>query len=126
MALLRPQTIQTPNGERLVVIPEKQYERLLEAAEDAADGRAADRAMAALESGEDELIPSEMVDRLLARESPVLVWRQYRGMTPTALAKAAKVSLKRLAAIETGSRPAGLATRNALAKALRIDLEDLD
>ncbi len=34
-----------------------------------------------LDHGEDELIPSEVVEQLLAGEHPLKVWREYRGLT---------------------------------------------
>ena len=46
------------DGKRLeVVMPVEEYERLVEALEDLQDARAADETRAAIERGEDELIP---------------------------------------------------------------------
>ena len=84
--------ITTPGGEELVLLPKDEYERLVEAAEDLADIAAYDEAMRKLAAGEDELIPSEIVDRLLfSDESPVRVWRDHRGLTVKELAEAAGI-----------------------------------
>lgn len=46
------------NGKRVeVILPVEEYDRLLEALEDFEDARAADETRAAIERGEDELIP---------------------------------------------------------------------
>ncbi len=52
------------DGERVgVILDVEEYERLLEAAEDLADLRAADEALREIESGEDEVIPLEQAVR---------------------------------------------------------------
>ena len=40
-----------------------------------------DRFTAAVEKGEEELVPHEIVARLAAGESPIKVWREYRNFT---------------------------------------------
>lgn len=118
--------ITTPGGEELVLLPKDEYERLVEAAEDLADIAAYDEAMRKLAAGEDELIPSEIVDRLLfSDESPVRVWRDHRGLTVKELAEAAGISASYLSQIETGSREGTLETMARIARALRVDLDDL-
>jgi hypothetical protein len=37
-------------------------------------------------AGEEELVPSDVVERLLAAENPIRVWRTHRGLTSAALA----------------------------------------
>ena len=96
------QIIVTPSGDRMVVLPEEEYSILLEAAEDAADGEAIARFEKRLAAGEEEFIPAEYVNRLLDRENPVLVWREFRGMTSKQLAEAAGIT----ALIFRRSRPA--------------------
>ncbi len=119
------QFINTPDGRRLAVLPEDEFERLTERAEDAADIAAYDAARAALEAGTDELIPGEMVKRLLAGENPVRVWRAHRCLTVAELAVRAGVSRSYLSKIETGRREPTLSTVKALAAALGVDPADL-
>lgn len=73
----------------------------------------------------EEAVPIELVDRLNAGENPIKVWREYRGMTATALADAAKIGKGYLSQLERGSRRGPVATLQRLAEALRIDIDDL-
>ena len=109
----------------MIVIPLAEYHRLPECAEDIADIEAYDRAKARLASGEDELIPSGMVDRMLDGENAVQVWREYRGITTKALAAAAGVSALYLSQIEAGKREGSIATMKKLAAALKVTVDDL-
>jgi DNA-binding XRE family transcriptional regulator len=119
------QVIDTPGGERMVVLPLKDYEQLCAAAEDLADIRAYDKAKQHLEAGTDELIPAEFGDRILDGESPVRVWREYRGLSIKQLAASANVSAAYLSQIEGGSRNGSLSTMKALAKGLSLNIDDL-
>ena len=119
------QVIDTPGGERMVVLPLKDYEQLCAAAEGLSDVRAYDRAKEHLEAGTDELIPAEFGDRILDGESPVRVWREYRGLSIKQLAASAHISAAYLSQIEGGSRDGSLSTMKALAKSLSLDVDDL-
>ena len=94
-------------------------------AEDLADVRAYDQAKAELASGEDELVPAEVVARLSAGEHPLRVWREHRGLTQEALAAAAGVGKSHVSRIESGRKTGTLDTLRRLAAALRVDLDDL-
>ena len=52
------------------------------------DVMAYDAAKARLARGEDELVPLDLTERRLGGESPVKIWRESRGLTQEALAKA--------------------------------------
>jgi len=119
------QFIDTPGGERMVVLPLKEYEKLCKAAEDLADIQAFDEVKHNLENGQDELIPAEFADRILDGENPVRVWREFRCMSIKKLAEKAKISAAYLSQIEGGSREGSLTTMKALAKALSLALDDL-
>lgn len=119
------QVIVTPNGDRMVVMPEAAFERLREAAEMADDIKAYDEAKRRLAAGEDELVPSEMVDRILAGESTVRVWREHRGLTAGALAAKAGIAQSYLSQIETGKREGTVSTMKKIAAALGVALDDL-
>jgi DNA-binding XRE family transcriptional regulator len=84
-----------------------------------------DAAKARLESGQDEVVPFEIAKRRLACESPVKIWREHRGITQEALAKASQVSRPMIAAIETGHKKGGIGTLKKLALALAVDLGNL-
>ena len=121
----KPAIVTTPRGERLAVIPEADYRRLAEAAEDLADISAGARAKKRLAQGRDELIPAEFADRILDGENPVRVWREFRGLTVKALAAKAGIRPAFLSQIETGAREGSVATLKALARALRLTLDDV-
>lgn len=122
---MNAQTIVTPAGERLVLIPEAEYAALIQAAEDAADNAAFDRIEKRLASGEEELIPSDIVDRLLDGENRVRVWREHRGMSPKQLAEKAGIARPFLSQIETGRREGTVDTLRKIADALSLTIDDL-
>lgn len=119
------QIIKTPAGEELAILPRADYDRLVARAEDASDIRAGAEARARITAGADELVPLDIAGRLLEGESPVRVWREHRGMTMAALAGAAGISAAYLSQIEGGKREGTLSTMAAVAKALRVSLDDL-
>jgi DNA-binding Xre family transcriptional regulator len=119
------QIIETPQGERLAVLPMAEYERLQEAAEMLEDVRAYDEAKRRLEAGEDELLPHEFVVRMVEGESPIRVWRDYRGLKVRKLAEAAGISAPYLSQIESGEREGSFDTMRRIAEALKVSLDDL-
>src|SRR3546814_3910213 len=72
----------------MVTIPQAEYDRLREAAEDLADLRAYDGVKAALVAGDEELVPADYAKRLIAGESPLRVWRELRGLSQVGLGTA--------------------------------------
>ncbi len=120
-----PQIVTTPSGERLVVIPEAEYETLLAAAEDAADTAAVEAFRRKLAAGDEEPIPAAIVDRILGGESRIRVWRDHRGLTSAALAEKAGITQAFLSQIETGKRDGTIDTLRRIAAALRVSLDDL-
>lgn len=118
------QFIETETG-RLAVLPEAEYRRLAEAAADAADAAVIDRFRERLAAGEEELVPADIVNRLLAGDNPVRVWREHRGLTARALAEAAGLTPAFLSQIEGGQRDGSFETMRKLAAALRVALDDL-
>jgi len=109
----------------MITIPVEEYEALKEAREDLADLRAYDRAKAALDSGQDELVPAEVVARLLAGESPVRVWREYRELSQVRLGSLSGVNRVQIADIEAGRAKGSVDTLKRLASALDVGLDDI-
>jgi DNA-binding XRE family transcriptional regulator len=122
---MKVQIIEKNGRPEWAVIPYPEYERLVALAEDQADVRAYDQAKAELASGEDELVPAEVVARLSAGEHPLRVWREHRGLTQEALATAAGVGKSYVSQIESGRKTGTLDTLRRLAAALGVDLDDL-
>ncbi len=108
-----------------VTLRRADYEALLEALEDAADIAALRAAEAAVECGQSELLPIEMVERILAGDHPLRVWRSHRGMTAHQLAEAAKLAPSYVSEIERGKKPGSFDAMARLARALRVTMEDL-
>jgi DNA-binding XRE family transcriptional regulator len=119
------QIITTPAGDRLVVLPEADYEALVAAAEDAADIATVRRFKERLASGEEELVPAAIVDRLVAGENAIRVWREHRGLSASSLAEKAGIAQAFLSQIETGKRDGTVTTLKKIADALSVTVDDL-
>lgn len=115
------QTITTQSGETLVVIPLSEYESLI----DKADITSAEKVKADIASGRDELVPADVVNRLLAGEDPVKVWREHRGLSAKVLAIKSQISPPYLSEIESGKKDGSLSVMRKIADALDVDLDDL-
>jgi DNA-binding Xre family transcriptional regulator len=72
-----------------------------------------------------DALPVALVERLLAGESLVRIWRGHRGMSGRALAKSAGIDPAYLSQIETGKKPGSVKALRALARALDVTVEDL-
>lgn len=122
---MNTQIITTPAGDRLVVLPEADYEALVAAAEDAADIATVRRFKERLASGEEELVPATIVDRLVAGENAIRVWREHRGLSASSLAEKAGIAQAFLSQIETGKRDGTVTTLKKIADALAVTVDDL-
>jgi DNA-binding XRE family transcriptional regulator len=110
------------NGERkYAVVAIADYERLVEAEEMLADVRAYDAA----KSRAGEQLPLAVADRILAGESEVRVFREYRGLTQAELADAAGISIPYLSQIEARRRRPSTAVLRRLAQRLGVTIDDL-
>ncbi|CAN5513831.1 helix-turn-helix transcriptional regulator [soil metagenome] len=115
------QTITTPNGETLVVLPLAEYEALV----DQADIARADKIVTDIAEDRDELVPADVVKRILEGESKVRVWRTHRGMSARDLAAAAGLSAPYISEIESGKKEGSISVMKKIAEALKVDLDDL-
>jgi DNA-binding XRE family transcriptional regulator len=118
-------TFRTPSGDEMVVLPRTEYDRLLDAAEMAADVAAYDEAQRAFAAGEEEYIPLETVKRMIDGENPIRVWREHRGMSLPELAKRASISKGYLSHIENNQRSASVGKLQLIAAALNLTLDDI-
>jgi DNA-binding XRE family transcriptional regulator len=108
-------------GQRFVLVPEKTYERMIEDLDDLDDIRAYDRAVAKPLT----FVPSALVDRILAGESPIRVWREHRGLTQQQLADKAGLSKPYVSQIESKARVPSLDAMKRIATALGTDVDAL-
>ncbi len=109
----------------MITIPLDEYKRMQAAVDDLADLRAYDRSMADIAAGRDEHIPAEFVRRIIAGESQLRVWRDYRGLTQSGLARASGVNRVQIADIEAGHKSGSVDTVRKLAEALGLAVDDL-
>ncbi|PEQ10604.1 transcriptional regulator [Novosphingobium sp. PC22D] len=109
----------------MISISLEEYRSLKGAAEELADLQAYDRAVAQLANGNEELLPAEFVKRMLSGGSPLRVWREFRGLTQTALAEASSVNRVQIVDIESGRKSGSIETVKKLADALGITLDEL-
>ena len=109
----------------MITIPLDEYKRMQAAVEDLADLQAHDRVMADLAAGREERVPALYVRRMIAGESPLRVWRSYRGLTQSALARTSGVNRVQIADIEAGRKNGSVETVRKLADALGVAVDDL-
>ena len=121
----KPQIIRTPAGEEMVVLSRAEYEALLDVVEVIEDAAAAERSLARIASGEEELISESELDDYLAAPTPLAFWRKKRGSTAEVLAERAGLSPACFLEIEGGQRPSTSIELRKLADTLKISVDDL-
>lgn len=98
------QTITTPAGEQMVVMPRSEYDALIaqrdEAFEDGADAAAFDAAMNAMQP--QDILPADITAAILKGKGRVRAYREWRGLELAALAKAVELTEQHLSQIEAG------------------------
>jgi DNA-binding Xre family transcriptional regulator len=109
-----------------VVLRRADYEALLRQVEDAVDAAQLREAEARVAAGEDEYVPIELTRRLMTGEVPVRAWREHRGLSARALADRAGISAAYHSQIETGKKPGSFDAMAKLARALGVEIEDLE
>lgn len=107
------------------VIPYDEYRALMERLEWLEDLRDSEAFEAKLARGDEEVIPAEVVGRLVEGESPVKVWREYRGLTQEDLGGQVGLSGSYLSQIESGKREGTVRVYATLARTLGVDVDDL-
>ena len=84
-----------------------------------------DSAKAALERGDDDIIPGEVVYAILDGENAIKVWRDYRGLSQQEVAEQTGISVSYLSQLEKNRRKSSLNVLNVIAKVLCISLESI-
>ncbi|WP_275784010.1 helix-turn-helix domain-containing protein [Pararhizobium gei] len=123
-----PVSFTTPNGEEMVLLSRSDYNMLIkqsELVEDLEDLLAVKAYESRVAAGEEERVPAEFVDRLINGEHPVRVWREFRGLSAKDLAAAAGISTAYISEIETGKKEGSISVLKAIARVLRLDLDDV-
>ena len=108
------------------VLRRRDYDALIKAYENAADALALAEVRAREAAGDAEYVPVELTERIFVDgEHPVRVWREHRGLTLAALAKESGIAQSYVSEIEHGKKPGSVRALAALARVLRVDIEDL-
>lgn len=119
------QIIERDGKPEWAILPYEDYLHLIEQAELLEDIRDFDTISAAIERGDEELIPADVVNAILDGQNPIKVWREYRSLTQQQLADAVQISKPYLSQIETGKRTGTTDVLAAIAKALDVSLEQI-
>jgi DNA-binding XRE family transcriptional regulator len=106
-----------------VVVPYDEYQALRAAAEDASDSVALARFARRHGKRLEETVPAAVLDRMLAGEPALRVWRQHRSMSAAALAAAVGVTRAHVSKLENGKGDPSISLLRKLAKVLNVDLE---
>lgn len=109
-------------GREFVTMDARAYDALAAAAEDAEDARLAALSAAA---PDDDLIPGEVVHRIVRGESPLRVWREHRGLKAVEVARRADINQSYYSQLENGKREGSVATLARLAAVLDVLVDDL-
>ena len=125
---MKAQTITTPSGEELVVLPRSDYDALVAAAEarddeDAEDVAVYDQRKADLAAGVDARLPPEVSARMLRGESLLKALRNTRDVTQMHLAFKTGLGQGYLSDLESGRRKGTPETLKAIATALDVPAE---
>ena len=115
------QIIKKSGKPEYAVLPYKEYEKLLQLAEDAEDIRALLKAA----KHDGERFPHAFVKELINSQQPLPVWRKYRGLSQQELADSSGVAQAYIAQIESGKKEGSIKTLKKIATALSITLDDL-
>lgn len=114
------QKFRTPDGTAMVILPEHEYDDLL----DEIEGLRAKEVLQRLASGEEETLTAEETARALDMH-PVRFWREKRNLSQKALAELAGMPQSGLSQIESGRRGMRASTALRLAQALGVRTTDL-
>jgi DNA-binding XRE family transcriptional regulator len=119
------QILETNGKPAFAVLSYAEYKALRELADDADDAAALLRFAKRYSKGDVETVPIAVVDRLLAGESPLRVWREHRGMTAAKLAAEVDITPAHVSKLESGKGEPSVSLLKKLAKVLAVQLEDL-
>ena len=108
----------TLDGKDFVILSREDYEDLVDVSE-------ANKISERIRSGEEELVPSEIVNALIDGANPVRVWRNHRAITARELARRTELSAAYISEIETGKKDGSLSSMKKIATVLGVDLDDL-
>ncbi|WP_421758793.1 helix-turn-helix domain-containing protein [Devosia sp.] len=108
MTTITPQTFIAPGGEEMVILTRAEYDALCDLAadaeEDAADASVYAVRKAALERGDDTVLPAEVSAAIHRGASRLKAIRKWRGKSQVEVAEALGIAQSYLSALEGGDR----------------------
>ncbi len=119
------QIIKKEGEPEYAVVPIDDFKRLRDAAESLEDAGDIEKFRARLAAGNEELLPAEMVNRIVDGEGPLKVWREYRGIKPAKMAREVGISAGYYSELESGVKEGSLDVWRKLANALSVTLDDI-
>ena len=108
-----------------VTIPRAEYVALRERIEDLEDSLALQAAERNAAAGGREYLPVEIVERMIAGEPPLRIWRKHRQLTLNELARRAGITPGYISEIETGKELGSIDAWKALAATLGVTIDDI-
>lgn len=118
---IHPQTIYKDDRPEFVVLPIKEYDRLISLIEDYEDIQEVRKYL----EHPQETLPLELVEALSSGANAIKAIREYRGITQAELAASVNVSKQYISQLENGARAGTTKILKAIANALKVDLDDL-
>jgi DNA-binding XRE family transcriptional regulator len=118
------------NAPDTVTLSRDEYNALLDRLEDAEDELTLKRfnedvAARGWETVTRDCLPVALVERKLAGEHPLRIWREKRNLTGNRLAALSGVPQSYISDIETSKKPGSIVALTKLARALEIQIDDL-
>jgi len=104
-----------------VILPYEEYQNILEKCEDIEDIKAIDEA----EKDRSERFPLALVEAIASGENAIKVFREYRKISQAELSRQIGISRQYISQLENGSRVGSTKILKAIAKTLKVDLEDI-
>ena len=101
------------------------YSEYLELSEDHDDNKKINVFKEKLSSGQEELIPKDLVNRIIAGESPIKIYREFRKLSLSELAVKANLSVPYLSQLEHNERKGGADSLKRIATALGVTIDDI-
>ncbi|MBX9831107.1 helix-turn-helix transcriptional regulator [Candidatus Babeliales bacterium] len=118
---LHPQTIYRDDQPEFIILPFAEYQQLIASLEDYTDIQEIKEHIAS----KAETFPMSVVKALAQGENPIKAYRKHRGISQASLAAKANVSKQYISQLENGERDGTNRVLKAIARALKVDLEDI-
>jgi transcriptional regulator with XRE-family HTH domain len=122
---INPQTIKSPSGEELIILPKAEFDALILAAsdgiEDDDDVAVFDTRMADLKAGFDARLPSEVSAAMLRGDTLIRALRRWKDVTQLQIAYKTTLTQGYISDLESGRKAGTPETLRQIAEALDVD-----